>query len=341
MIRKALRVSPLAYRIHQLIERESLIPPGSRVVVGVSGGPDSVALLSLLAELREPSRLRLWGVYVNHRWRPHAARREAALVRQIGQRLGVPITVVTVAPRKRSRHSWEGTARVLRYAALSRVARRRRAAIVVVGHTLEDQAETVLLALLRGAGLTGVAGMPLARPLEGDRRLRLVRPLLESRRAELKRHLRQQHLPWAEDATNRQDRFRRNRVRRLLLALRREFGPHVIERLATFARLAHDENAWWEAQIARWGRRHSNVRSGVVRLSLKALRRHPVAWQRRLLRWGIARAAGSLQGVTSRHIAALVHLVQCRSGMVHLPHGLLAQITHGALRLRRRRLRRL
>ncbi len=165
-----LPVSALAHHVGRVIRMASLLRPGDRIIIGVSGGPDSVALLALLAELRASFGWRMWAVYVRHGWRPGADRRAVACVRQVGAALGVPLRVVVISPRKRPRHSWEGTARMARYAALLRVARRVRATAIAVGHTEEDQAETVLLALLRGTGLRGAGGMPATRPEQAPKR---------------------------------------------------------------------------------------------------------------------------------------------------------------------------
>ena len=346
------RVSPLAYQTYRVL-RDAGLPMPARLVVGVSGGPDSVALLSLLAELRAMASLTLWGVYVNHGWRPRAAQREQVLVAQIGRRVQVPIIVVRVPARKCPRHSWEGTARDARYAALSRVARRVRAHAVAVGHTQEDQVETLLLALLRGAGVQGLGGMRLVRPLDAASSppLFLIRPLLAVRHAPLTAYLRERRLPWVMDETNREPRFRRNQLRRTLLPwLTRQFGEQVLDRLATCAELAREDDACLQQQVARWVQRRvhapsarrlpagpveagrggqARLRTGSVRLPLPPLRRQPLALQRRILRWAIGQVAGSLTGLTFRHVAALVALAARGVGTVHLPHGLMAEVVAG------------
>jgi len=316
-----------------------LLKPGARVVVGVSGGPDSVALLALLAELRELDRLRLWGVYVDHGCRPGAARREAGFVRRLGQRLRVPIVAVAIPPRKRPRHSWEGTARAARYAALARVARRVRATAVAVGHTREDQAETVLLALLRGSGLQGLGGMPAHRALAGGA-LTLVRPLLGLGHRQLQDYLRRHRLPWVVDATNRQARFRRNWLRlRVFPLLSRWYGPGVVDRVTTCAALARDDEAYLALHVDRWCRRHARRGTWTVRVPRAVLGRQPIAMQRRVLRWAVRRVAGSLDGVTFRHVAALVALLDRGTGTAHLPGGVEATVTDGTMTVRRRRAR--
>ncbi|MBI4227272.1 MAG: tRNA lysidine(34) synthetase TilS [Candidatus Omnitrophica bacterium] len=307
-------------------------PRGAKILVGVSGGPDSMALLTLLAELRECERLTVWAVYVNHGWRPAAARRERALVQRVGRRLGVPVLTVSLAPDKRPRQSWEGTARDRRYAALARLARRVGARHVAVGHTQEDQAETVLLALARGSGLTGAGGMPVGRAL-GSRRLRLIRPLLMCRHAALQAYLRGRRIPWVVDPTNTRPAFRRNRLRRTVLPpLARAFGPSVVERLAAFAEVAREDDRWLQRQTAHWCRRHVRAIRGRARVAAPLLRGQPVALQRRIVRWMIARAVGSLRRVAFRHVAACLELVAARRpGRLDWPRGVTVRVTARAV----------
>ena len=347
------RVSPLAHRIRRVLRQLGVLTPHSRVVVGVSGGPDSLGLLAILAELRATGRSprgateqwSLWAVYVNHGWRPRAVRQEIGLLRRITGQLKIPLVVTSISPAKHRRQSWEGTAREARYEALAAAAVRVRARLVMVGHTLEDQAETVLLALFRGTGLTGASGMPAVRPLKSvinggpahcaGRPLRgsilLVRPLLGVTHAELKADLRRRNIPWAADATNRRMEFRRNWLRaRWLPRVVREYGPAVLERLATFAELVREDDAWLEGAAAHWGRRHARLGRRAVCLPVHALRQQPPALQRRILRWVLERAAGSLRGMSFRHVEMLRALVARGSGMAHLPKGLTARVPHNS-----------
>lgn len=331
-------LSPLAHQLQQLIRHRRLLRPGDRVVVGVSGGPDSMALLALLAELRVENRWRLWGVYVDHGWRPQAARRERAVIQRIGRQLGVPIRTVQLLPRKTPRQSWEGTARAARYAALLHLARRVRATAVAVAHTQEDQAETVLLALCRGAGLAGARGMPWQRPLNSAARPTLIRPLLAFRHQMLRRYLRQRRIPWMTDATNTQVRFRRNALRRAVLPpLVQLYGPGVIERLATFAALAHDEDEYLEAIVEQWCRRRVRRGRAVSRLSRAAFCRQPLAIRRRIVRWMMAHRGGPVPpGLEYCHVQSVLAVATTGRGDVHLPGGVMARATRATLTIRRR-----
>ena len=231
----------LADRVAASVQAQALIPRGGRVVAAVSGGGDSVALLHLLAELAERSLLTLAGVaHVNHRLRRPASDEDERFCRDLARRFGVPCLVesVAVADVARSRRvSVELAGHHLRHAFFARAAAELEAGRVALGHTIDDQAETVLLRLIRGAGAAGLSGM---RPRAGV----LVRPLLGVGRAELRRYLADGGVPFREDASNADLRVPRNRVRHELLPHLRTYSPRIVEALARQADIARADEAW-------------------------------------------------------------------------------------------------
>ena len=207
-----------------------MLAGGETVLVAVSGGADSVALLHLLHALAPPWRLTLHVVHVDHGLRPESGA-DTAFVRDLAARLGVPVEVerVQVGPG-----SVEAAARAARYAALEAWAERLGAARIAVGHTLDDQAETVLMRMLDGAGVRGLAAIP---PVRG----RIIRPLVEIRREALRAMLTADGIAWVEDPSNRDPKFARNRIRHELLPLlTASYAADVVEALARVARLARE-----------------------------------------------------------------------------------------------------
>jgi tRNA(Ile)-lysidine synthase len=186
-----------------------MLAGGEVVLVAVSGGADSTALLSLLLALAPEWGLRLRVLHVDHGLREDSAA-DAEFVRALGRRLGVPVEATRVSVVRRG--SLEEAARVARYAALEDYADRIGAQRIALGHTADDQAETVLMRLLEGAGVRGLAGIP---PVRG----RLIRPLIAARRAALVAWLTRAGLEWREDPTNRDLKFLRNRIRHEVLPL--------------------------------------------------------------------------------------------------------------------------
>lgn len=310
-----------------------LLRRGDRVVVGVSGGPDSLALLHALRELAVPWRLRLTVAHVDHALRRTSAR-DGAFVRRMALALGLPFhsTRVDIGRlAKRRKISVEEAGRLARYSFFHRVALATRSRVVTVGHQRDDQAETVLLRLVRGASGSGLAGIAPARPLDdplGFRRpskVVLIRPLLDRSRAEIEAFLDWRGIRALRDPSNADADFTRNRVRRELLPLlERRFNPRITAALARAALALAEDDAVLESLAER-------VRSP---LRIAALARLPVAVRRRVLRNAAVRAGAVLNRLTQAHLDALVRLVDAGSGSTDLP-GLRAGAGRGRIAFRR------
>jgi tRNA(Ile)-lysidine synthase len=203
-----------------------MLTGGETVLVGVSGGADSVALLTTLHALAPTWRLHLRVLHVDHGLRPDSAV-DAQFVRRLGERLGVPVDVAVV---QLGPGSVEAAARAARYTALETVADRVGATRIALGHTADDQAETVLMRLIEGAGMRGLAGIPAVRG-------RIVRPLIEARHRDAVAELEAAGVPWVEDPSNHDPKFFRNRVRHELLPLlAAAYEREIVSRLECVAR---------------------------------------------------------------------------------------------------------
>lgn len=223
------------------------IPPGSRVICGVSGGPDSMAMLHALWSVgrREQRAWRLQVAHLDHRLRPESAE-DAAFVRRAAERLGLACTVASAdvaAEAIAAGASIEETGRRLRYAFFERVAEQADAgsagALVAVAHHADDQAETVLHRILRGTGLRGLRGMPAERPIRPGSAVRIVRPLLGLWRREIEAYIRHHEIEVRRDGTNATHCATRNRIRNALLPLIVEnINPSAARALLRLARQA-------------------------------------------------------------------------------------------------------
>jgi tRNA(Ile)-lysidine synthase len=292
----------LLARIARFIERHAMFRAGQTVGVAVSGGADSVCLLHVLVELAPRWDLRLRVLHLNHNLRGEESRADTAFVAALAGRLGLAVTV-READFSATAGNLEQAAREARLSFF----RERMAAgevdSVALGHTLSDQAETVLFRFLRGAGSAGLAGI---RPVTAEG---IVRPLLEVDRAEVVGFLRERGIAWREDSSNADPRFARNRIRRQLLPqLTRDWNPALAQTLAQTADWARAEEAWWEREVDRLASGLLVRRGGAVYLEVGPLAALPLAAGRRLVRRAIEIAKGDLRGVSFGHIGRILDL---------------------------------
>jgi tRNA(Ile)-lysidine synthase len=295
--------------------------PGERVGVAVSGGPDSVLLLDFLQKLASEMGLSLAVVHFNHHLRGAESDADEQLVRQRADALGLEFLrgEAAVAQVARERHrNLEATARDLRYRFFFSLVNQGRLDKVATAHTANDQAETVLLRLMRGTGTHGLGGIyPI---LDG----KIVRPFLTLTREEILLEARKRKLDYRVDSTNLDPTLRRNKVRmELLPKLQKDFNPKVITLLNELAERAREDEAYLEQQ-ARERARPWRVREGSEeKIPVRPLLEFPPAIRGRVLRQMLLATRGSLRGLTRAHLKALLHFAaKAQSGRsLALPGG--------------------
>jgi tRNA(Ile)-lysidine synthase len=236
----------LLSRLMAFDRNQGLLRRGDRVLAAVSGGPDSVCLLHHLARLRPHRRLEVTALHLNHGLRSQADGDQRS-VERLARKLNVPLLIKSIPvaqTAKQQRRSLEDAARRLRYEAFATCAKRLDCTAVATGHQLDDQAETLLLHMLRGTKVKGLGGIPPQRRLrEGNPRskIRLIRPLLALRRAEIIQYLKAYGLKARIDATNKSERFTRNWVRKKVIPLLARRNPQIREHLSAIAEDARKE----------------------------------------------------------------------------------------------------
>ena len=276
--------------VAQAIARHGLLAPRESILVAVSGGADSVALLAALLELNSGT-WRIGVGHVDHGLRGRESRRDRRFVEQLAARLGCEVYVTEA--RVAQGANLEERAREVRYRALFDLARRNRYQTIATAHTLDDQAETLLHRLARGAGLGGLGGIARRRA-DG-----VVRPLLDVAREDVIRFLRDRGLGHRVDRSNANPRFTRNRIRRRVLPiLARELNPAIRSALGRAADLAREDDAALDA-VARVRLRRMRSPLG---LDCARLRRLAPALQRRVIRLWIAAERGDLRSVSLEHV---------------------------------------
>ena len=278
-------VRTLPQSVLDYIRRQGLLRAGNRVGVAVSGGADSVALLRILLELRHELGVVLSVVHFNHRLRAAEADADEQFVAQLAHqhRLEFHQGSGDVAAHARIRHlSAEAAARQLRYQFFRKLLADKTLNRIATGHTLDDQAETVLLRIVRGAGTRGLAGIYPALSVNGCESS-IIRPLLQTRHKLLEDYLKEIDQDWREDSSNRDLRFARNRLRHgILPRLERTLNPAVREALAETADIARSEEDYWRSEVELvlpevW-------QAGCRSLNSAALGALPLALRRRVVR---------------------------------------------------------
>ena len=305
----------LHQQIRRTIRRHGLLPPGSRVLVGLSGGSDSVALTRLLLDLAEHGGFTVAGLaHLNHGLRPSAAR-DDAFCREFARRLGLPLVVESAAVRDYAAAeslSIEDAARRLRYAFLERAAADMGADRIAVGHTQDDQAETFLLKLMRGAGLRGLGGIY---PQRGA----VIRPLLDVTRDDLRAYLRSRAETWVEDETNEDLENPRNRIRhRVLPELDRAAGGSTRRAISRAAALIRDDGQWLDALGEERFLTLAHQTGAGLELDVRSLAETPAPLLRRVLLRAM-RAAGGTREIGLEHVEAVAALLNGGQGGVDVP----------------------
>jgi tRNA(Ile)-lysidine synthase len=313
------------------IEENSLFAPGDTVVVAVSGGADSVALLDILFSLRE-LRLKPAVAHLNHLLRGNEADADEEFVRKLAESYGVPFEVRRVdvgAVARREGRSLEDAGRAARYKFFAELAALHNAHAVALAHHADDQAETVLMRLLRGSGGSGLCAM--AAKSAGL----YVRPLLNVTRGEIEEYLRGRGIAWRTDSSNAVTDFLRNRIRHELIPYLARYNPAISERLsATAEALAADEEFLDGATNSAFAR-HAVLSAGRVILTLPGLRAEPRAIRMRLYRRAILQAKGDLARIGIRHLRGIDGLVFSAKPhlALDLPDGLRTAKSYGEISL--------
>jgi tRNA(Ile)-lysidine synthase len=296
-----LKSDPVVRKVQHTITRFGMLKPKDRVVVAVSGGPDSVCLVSVLHALSKDLDITLHIAHLDHMFRGKESADEALFVAGLATKLGIPSTIektdVPAFCRERGLSPQEG-ARLARYDFLQRVAQSTGTARIATGHTADDQAETLIMRLLRGAGVTGLSAIPPVRK-------NIIRPLLETTRHDIQEHLRQNGLEFVTDPSNAKPVYTRNRVRLDVLPVLKRFNPRIIETLSGEAALLKDEDESMEDCVSKLA---SNViiqeEAGVI-LKREEFNALPRAFRRRLLRKAMDLAVAEPPALSSSQTRAL------------------------------------
>jgi tRNA(Ile)-lysidine synthase len=314
-------------KVLAFIRANQLVTAGEKIVVAVSGGPDSVCLLHVLYSLRKELDISLHIAHLNHQLRGAEADADADYVKVLARRLKVPATIESADVRsyqKKQRLTLEEAAREVRYCFLATTAQKAGAEKVAAGHTAADNAETLLMHIIRGSGLKGLRGLlPDTHVKTCNAELRVIRPLLALQREETVAYCAEHHLEPRTDSTNLSIEPFRNKVRRRLLPQLRKYNPQFDAALLRTARTAAADLAFIEAEARRASKTLTKSSQDSVVIGKKDfLALHP-ALQRQVLRDGIESLLGSLKDIEAGHIEDIMDALEKPAGKtIELPFGL-------------------
>ncbi|UCH43434.1 MAG: tRNA lysidine(34) synthetase TilS [Dehalococcoidales bacterium] len=318
---------PLELRVRDYIREHNLLAGQKRLLVAVSGGQDSAAMLGMLVSLQEELDIKLHIAHLDHQLRGVESENDARYVSQLASQLGVPVTVErcdVLTYQKKQRISLEEAAREMRYNFLALVAGSIGAGVVAVGHTKDDNIETILMHLIRGTGIQGLQGLqPVSRWQYSGNEIKIIRPLLMVTRQETVEYCGRKHIIPRVDTSNLSLSHLRNRVRQQLVPLLEKYNSQINEALLRTARIAGDELSYLEEEIAKlWG---SVIykQAGTIIINKGKFLELPSALQRQLLRTVIEELLGSLKDIETRHIEEIMAILNKPAGkQLCLPGGL-------------------
>ncbi len=313
---------PLSLKVRKTIQQYKMLQPGEKVIVAVSGGPDSMALLHILWEIRENLEISLVAGHLNHGLRPEAEK-EKSFVCNVASQLGIPFhwKKADVRGHQQARNlSLQEAAREIRYEFLLAASRKYGATKIALGHTADDQAESLIMRFLRGAGTRGLAGIPPKRDEI------IIRPLIRTWKTEILSYLEERKINFLSDPSNRSLHYLRNRVRHELLPILERYNPRIRQTLVQMAELSREEEDFWQDLLEEKfpsllvGKREKNR----LTLDIPSLQVHPVALRFRIYRRGIEHLAGNLRFMGFPHFLAIDRLLENPgpSKQIRLPHGI-------------------
>ena len=318
-------------KVRQAVESHNMLEYNDAVLVGVSGGPDSVALLHILLKLAPEFNLTLGVAHLDHALRKTHSAEDARFVSSLCEALSLPFFLQqkdVAAYARQSALSLETAGRHARYTFFIETGQKENFNKIALGHHAEDNAEVVLINLLRGSGPLGIAGIP---PMRSPG---IIRPLIYLKRPEILQFLEKNRLNYVADASNRDFVFLRNRIRHQLLPhLAGTYNPNISDALNRLALIARSEGEWLDGEVSRIFQTVAQPFEDRITLSIEALRSLHVACRRRLLRKAVLYIKDDLKKITYRHIEALSRFADGgrKGGRIDLPDGLSARRSSNTL----------
>ncbi|ABR50616.1 tRNA(Ile)-lysidine synthetase [Alkaliphilus metalliredigens QYMF] len=319
-------------QVQETIKKYNLLETGDKVVVAISGGPDSVCLLHVLSRLKAAYKLEIYGAHLNHNFRGMDAQMDAQYVANFCEQLNILCFVKSMdvlGYAEKNGLSSEEAGRVLRYEFFEEIGQKVGASKIAVAHNQNDQAETVLMRLLRGTGIQGLTAIR-------HKRDKIIRPLLETDRGKIEDYCETYELSPRIDQTNSQPIYHRNKIRlELIPYLKENYNPNIIEGLHRTAEILKLDNEYMEEETKRaFEQVCFSQGEHCLELSVKGITPLHLSLKNRLIRYTIERLIGSGENFEYKHIQSVLHLLENETTgkEVHLPQGLIVKKGYETLR---------
>jgi tRNA(Ile)-lysidine synthase len=307
-------------RVISTIKKYSMLAGGEKILIGLSGGPDSVCLLHVLKTIRDKFELELRAVYVDHGLRPGETRKETDFCKNLCEKSGIPFIAKSIDVKsyaKEQKLNMQEAARHLRYRAYEETSYETGSLRIALGHTADDQAETLLMRLFRGSGPTGLSGIPPVRK-------NIIRPLIETGRKEIELFLDAEKADYLIDSSNLKKDYLRNKIRLSFIPMLREFNPDIIGTLSQTAAIFRDEEKYFEILVTKTLMKLISRKTGSrIELFIAPFEIMDKVIMRRVLRRAIDETRG-LQGISFIHIEDIAELIKYGKpgDRLYLPKGI-------------------
>jgi len=342
------KIKPISGRIIEKVVRTindyKMLYPGDSVLACVSGGSDSVALLYILAMLSPRFHITIGVAHLDHCLRAEKSAQDARFVESLALKLGLPFHIQKVnigEVAEQEKLSIEHAGRKARYDFFWNTSQKAGYSRIATAHHAGDNAEVILMNILRGAGKSGLSGIP---PVRKDRDIDIIRPLIHLSKNEIRKFLSENGLHCVQDSTNQDTAYYRNRVRHNLLPeIEVSYNPKIIEALNRMGSIIRDEENWISEIVDSEMRNLVlHEKNGPIRFSASQLMKNPLPLRRRIVRNVIRQVKGDLTKVTYDHIDSILNLIErhCPEGQVHLPDEVLLEVISGQVFIQKKRIAR-
>ncbi len=306
-----MKVTNFENKILNTINRYNMLAPGDRVLVGLSGGADSVTLLTVLHRLKPILGIEVGAVHVNHNLRGKESDRDEEFAGSICKKLGIDIVVSGYDVLKRAKETGESVelaGRRVRKEAFKEALKTQRAQLIALGHNLDDNAETVLMRMCRGTALNGLCGIQ-------PKTDRIIRPLIETSRREIEEYCRENGISFKTDSSNLSTLYTRNKIRHNLVPLiKKEFNPNINETLKRMTEVLTAENSFLEEEAEKVYGETATLTGGKTYIDIDKLTSFHKAVQRRAIRLALERQSDCRENIYNEHIEAVLSLTENITG---------------------------